>query len=121
MRITEYPIWTDTDWVELTSYSSDWRRSSGQGCWYRRKGNVVTITINANPTKTLSSSTIILTLPSEIRSSRRIEYGSSTNGLLFNGNVGIDGAVVISPAYKSGSVVNWTTSNWVGFNINYTI
>lgn len=111
----------DTGWVEMTPNSSNWQKSTGSGCWYRRKGNTVTVTINVLGTKTFSDNTTICTIPSSIAPTHKLEYGGATNNLTFGGFIGTDGTINIRRPYLGGTGTNWSTSTWVGFSFSYVL
>ena len=111
----------DTGWVEMTINSSNCQKGTGSGCWYRRKGNIVTVTINVTGTKTFSDTTIICTLPSSIAPTHRLEYGGATNNLIFGGFIETDGTINIRRPYMGGTGTNWSTSTWVGFTFSYVL
>ena len=111
----------DTGWVEMTINSSNWQKGGGSGCWYRRKGNIVTVTINVVGTKTFSDNTIICTIPSSIAPTHRLEYGGSTNNLIFGGFIETDGTINIRRPYIGGTPTDWSTSTWVGFSFSYVL
>lgn len=111
----------DTGWVEMTINSSNWQKGTGSGCWYRRKGNNVTVTINVIGTKTFSDTAIICTIPSSIAPTHRLEYGGATNNLTFGGFIETNGTINIRRPYMGGTGTNWSTSTWVGFTFSYVL
>ena len=109
----------DTGWIQMTVNSSNWQIGTGNGCWYRRKGNNVTVTINVKGTKTFSDTAIICTIPSSIAPTHRLEYGGTTNNLIFGGFIETDGSIYIRRPYIGGTGTDWSTSTWVGFTFSY--
>lgn len=105
----------------MTPNSSNWQKAQGSGCWYRRKGNNVTVTINVKGTKTFSDTTRICTIPSSIAPTHKLEYGGATNNLIFGGFIETDGTINIRRPYIGGTGTDWSTSTWVGFSFSYVL
>ena len=109
---------TDSGWIKVTNYTSNFTNYSASGTWYRKWGKIVQVTGQVKTTTSLSSG-IMFYLPEGFRPCQQvftIGQGSGVNKWLVN--VGTDGSV-IAERYGTSSQTNITTSAWLAFSIMF--